>query len=143
MKNFFIALFFLASCAPSNLQELRYEGEGEIKKFISDLKKIETKEDVQRSYKRLKKHFGRIADLIILCEEASFLRRVSPTAEQRDEDETPSGDALFAELARVYEIPGAKAIVEAAQEEAVRRLDRFIHKQPKQSGPDFAGNPNL
>jgi hypothetical protein len=110
-----LSIVLLTGCAPANLKELRSEGEGQIKKLTADLKKIETNEDVQRASKKLKKHFNRIADLLIET------RKFPPAGESL---ETAAGEALFAELARIYEIPGARGMIEAAQSEAVHRLDR-------------------
>ena len=81
------------------------------------MRKIETNEDVQKSSKRLKKHFNRIADLLIETRKFSI-----PNDEALET--AAAGEALFAELARIYEIPGARAAIEAAQSEAVHRLDR-------------------
>lgn len=85
--------------------------------LTAELRKVESKEDVQKAYKRLKKHFNRIADLLI--ETRKY------TLSQIDCDaSTGAGEELFTELARIYEIPGARIVIESAQEEAVRRLDR-------------------
>lgn len=116
MKYLLCALCFLTACAPSNLSDLRWEAEGEMKKLTAELKKIESTEDVQKSSKKLKKHFNRIADLLL--EARNF-----PLNQDEFPEALPAGEELFAELARIYEIPGARASVEAAQNEAVRRLD--------------------
>jgi len=121
MKKVFL-LLFLASCSPSNLEELRYEGEAEIRKCTADLRTIETKEDVQRSVKKLRNHFNRIADLVVLGEEKGLFKK---GLESEETETFLHGDELFAELARVYEIPGARAIVESAQEEAARKLTKI------------------
>ncbi len=113
----FLSIFLLlAGCAPANLKELRCEGEERMKKLTADLKKMETVEDVQKGAKRLKKHFNRLGELLI--ETRNFPQPAeSPAA-------AGAGEELFAELARIYEIPGARSLVEAAQSEAVHRLDR-------------------
>lgn len=117
-----IFLYFLSGCAPTSLHDLRCEGEAEMKKLTADLRKIESKEDVQKASKRLKKRFNRIADLLIETRKFS-----SPI----DEPLEPAlaGEELFAELARIYEIPGVRAAIEAAQNEAVHRLDRSKTKK--------------
>jgi hypothetical protein len=96
------------------LSELRSEGESEMKKLTAELKRLETGEEVQKASKRLKKRFNRIADLLIQT------RNFPPT----EEDSLPIGEELFAELARIYEMPGGRAAIEAAESEAVRHLDR-------------------
>lgn len=114
---FLIFLFFFVGCSPANLKDLRCEGEAEMKKLTAELKKIESKEDVQKASKKLKKRFNRIADLLIETRKFS-----SPNDESIEP--VPAGEELFAELARIYEIPGARAAIETAQSEAVHRLDR-------------------
>ena len=114
---FLIFLLFLVGCSPANLKDLRCEGEAEMKKLTAELKRIESKEDVQKASKKLKKRFNRIADLLIETRKFS-----SPNDEPTEP--VPAGEELFAELARIYEIPGARAAIEMAQSEAVHRLDR-------------------
>ena len=111
-----ISFLLLSGCSPANLADLRCEGEAEIKKLTLELRKLESQEDVQKASKRLKSHFNRIADLLI--ETRNF---PPPNGETQ---EIASAEELFAEFARVYEIPGARASIEAAQNEAVRRIDR-------------------
>jgi len=117
MKYLIVSFLLLVGCAPANLSELRCEGEAEMKKLTADLKKMETNEDVQKASKQLKKHFNRIAELLI--ETRNF-----PSSADEALEAGAAGEELFAELARIYEIPGARAAIEAAQTEAVHRLDR-------------------
>jgi hypothetical protein len=119
MKCCLLSLLFLISCSPANLAELRCEAESEIKKLIVELEKIETIEDIQHASKKLKKRFNRLAFLLI--ETRNF-----PSQEEQ-QYESVAGEQLFTELARLYEIPGARAVIENAQNEAVRRLDHKTH----------------
>ncbi len=115
-RGIFLVFCYAASCSPSNLQELRCEGEGEVKKLVAELKKIETREDFEKSAKKLRKHFHRIADLLIKARGFPEGGELPP--------EMALSDELFIELARIYEIAGGRAMVEKSQEEAVRRLSR-------------------
>jgi hypothetical protein len=119
---FFLTILFFSGCSPSTLSELRYEGEAEMKKLTADLKKLESYEEVQKSSKKLKKHFTRIAELLIETRNFS-----SPGSEEL----SAVGEELFAEFARIYEIPGARAVIEAAQKEAIHRLDSAKPPPPK------------
>jgi len=116
MKSLFLSLVFLAACAPANLDDLRCEADGEMKKLSAELRKLETSEDVQKASRRLKKHFNKIADLLAAAKHF-------PLAEAAIKEGSAAGEELFSELARLYEIPGARAAIEAAQGEAVHRLD--------------------
>ena len=116
MKFFFFPLLLLVGCAPVSLEELRCEGEAAVKQLTLELKKLESHEDVQKASKRLKKHFNRIAELLIETRNFPY-----PSGEL---PEIPGAEELFAELARIYEIPGGRAAIESTQNEGVHRLDR-------------------
>lgn len=114
MKKTFLLLIFLFGCAPSNLSDLRYEGEAQTKRLASELRQIENKEDLQKAIPKLKKRFNALADLLI-------------EAREFPQEETPpsfASEQLFAELARLYEMPGGRELIESAQIEAVLRLKR-------------------
>ena len=112
--KFFLLGLCVVGCAPSSLQDLRCEAEGEMRKLALDLRSIETKEDLQRRSSRLKKRFDRIGYFLLEA------RKFPDTALGASFE----AEALFVELARLYEIAGAREIIEQLQEEAVRRLDR-------------------
>ena len=111
-----IACFFLlcAGCAPASVEDFRLQGETETRKLLIELRAIETKEDLGRALPRIKKRFNKIADVLIGIHECP---------ERGSKYSSPLGEELFAELARLYEIPGARNLIESAQFEAVRRLD--------------------
>jgi len=101
----------LASCGPATLSDVRYEGEAQTKKLAAELRMIEGKEDLQRASPKLKKRFNKIAELLVLA-------RKFPKEEM---EPSFASEQLFAELARLYEIPGCKELIENAQVDAVQR----------------------
>lgn len=105
-----MSILLLTGC--SSFEDLRLQGEAETQKLARELKAIETKEDLQRTIPRLKKRFNKMADLVI--EARSFSK----------EDTKPSlaSEELFIELARLYEMPGGRELIETAQMDAVLRL---------------------
>jgi len=110
----FYLFFFLVSCSPLSLQDLRYEADSEMRKLVSELKSVETKEDLQKRSVRIKKRFNKIAELLV---------------QTRNFEETSSevsmvAETLFVELARLYEIPGMRESIENLQAEAVHLLDK-------------------
>lgn len=105
-------LIFLVSCGPATVADLRYEGEAQTRKLAADLRTIETKEDLQKAVPRLKKRFNKIADLLVEAREFPKL----------DSEPSYASEQLFAELARLYEMPGGRELIESAQTEAIRRL---------------------
>lgn len=110
----FWTLIFLASCGPATLSDLRYEGEAETRKLAERLRAVESKEDLQRAVPDLRKRFNKIADLLI--EARAFPK----------EESQPSfaSEQLFSELARLYEMPGGRELIESAELEAVQKLKR-------------------
>lgn len=115
---FFLVFSCLISCTPSTLEELRREGKIEMEKLTADLKLIKHRKDIQKASKHLAKRFNRIADLLIKTKRFSEIDTNPPLI----------GDELFAELARIYELPGGRESIEATQREAIHHLDRALSK---------------
>jgi nitric oxide reductase activation protein len=113
--KFLIFAVLLAGCSPSTIEDLRCQGEAETRKLAQELKRIESKEALQRSLPRLRKRYNRIAALLL---EARKFPDASPM------EPTSASEELFVELARLYEIPGGREMVETAQNEAVHRLSK-------------------
>lgn len=105
----------LCSCGPSSFADLRYEGEAQTRKLAEELRTIETKEDLQKAVPKLRKRFNKIGDLLI--EARGFSK----------EEMEPSfaSEQLFAELARLYEMPGGRELIESAQGEAIQKLKKI------------------
>ncbi len=110
--NFILAA--LAGCAPSSYEELRWEGEAETRKLAAELKALDTKEELAAALPRIKKRYNRIAS--ILAEARKFRDRTA-------DEPSLASEELFAELARLYEIPGGRELIETAQTEAISRLE--------------------
>ena len=108
----FVFLLF-SSCQPVSLADLRYEGEAQTRKLASELRAIENRGDLQRALPRLKKRFDRIAAVLIAARAFSSQERGEPSF---------ASEELFAELARLYEMPGGRELIESAQMEAIHRL---------------------
>lgn len=108
---FWILIFFV-SCAPATYDDLRCEGEAQTRKLAESLQAIETVEDLQKAVPRLRKKFNKIADL--LCEVKYF--------SSIETQPSFASEQLFAELARLYEMPGGRELIETAQNQAVQRL---------------------
>ena len=109
-----LSLLGIHGCSPVTLEDLRYQSEAEMKKLVIELRGIQSKEDVQRASKRLKKRFNQMAKLLIAA-------RKFPNVES---DSSSVGEELFVEFARIYEIPGARDVIESIQVEAVHALGR-------------------
>ena len=117
MKRLFCLLFcFAISCGRSAADHLRSRGEAETEKLARLLHDIDTKDDLERKLYKVEKSFNAIADLLLQV-------RTLPE-KPKPKEPSKASDALFAELARLYEMPGCRALLERAQEEAIRRLQK-------------------
>lgn len=120
-------LFFLClcGCSPTTSQDIRLEGEAQTRKLAWELKQIETKEQLQEALPKIKKKYNQIAALLLEA------RELKQQFGQDFSTEEPSlaSEELFVELARLYEVPGARELLESAQGEAIRKLD--THKKTR------------
>jgi hypothetical protein len=123
-KNTFVPLFFangicwiwlclFCSCSPTSLSDLRCEAEGEMKQLTIELKEIYSNEDLEKRAKRVKKRFNQLARLLV----------ATRNFEDDSSFQSLAAEALFVELARLYEIPGMREQIESLQREAVHILD--------------------
>lgn len=112
MRKIILIAFLLFGCSPSTFQDLRIEAEAETRRLAQELKAIETKEDLVRAIPRLKKRYSRLADLLI--EARKYQEKGEPSL---------ASEELFIELARLYELPGGRELIESAQTAAIRRLE--------------------
>lgn len=103
----------LSSCGPVTFADLRCEGEAQTRKLAQELSQIETKEELQKAVPRLRKRFDEMAELLLQL-------RAFPAQES---EPSLASEQLFAELARLYEMPGGRELIETAQSEAVARLE--------------------
>ncbi|MDE3046001.1 MAG: hypothetical protein KGJ02_05090 [Verrucomicrobiota bacterium] len=119
MKRWMVfSLLFLTACGPSSWGDIRAEGEAETRKLAYLLHDINTKDQLQKELPRLKKRFNRMADLTLQVRQ---LKETSPLPENPEPSQ--ASDQLFAELARLYEMPGCRELIESAQIEALQKLE--------------------
>lgn len=111
-----LLLLLLASCGPTSVEDLRAEGESEVTKLTQLLRDVETKEDLQRKLPKIKKRYNNIAELVLQVKAIPDI--------PLDPEPSAAGDELFGELARLYEMPGCRELIESAQGDAIHELTR-------------------
>ena len=84
---------------------------------MDELNAFDQNEELAAELTQIKKRYNRMAS--ILSEARKFKERT-------DEEPSLASEELFAELARLYEIPGGRELIEAAQTEAISRLESRI-----------------
>lgn len=118
-KIVLLLILLLQGCTPNSIEDLRCEAQREVLHLAKDLQAIESKEELTGSIARLRRRYNRIADLVIESRKFAPLSPAEPTWES---------EKLFIELSRLYEIPGAREIIESAQKEAMSRLSKEFEK---------------
>jgi len=113
MRLVLLISLLLTACAPSSMADLRVMGEAETLRLAKLLHQIDTKDDLQRNLPKVKKSYLRIAELVL---------QVREFHDAIDTEPSEASDQLFAELARLYEMPGCRDLMESAQNEALSLL---------------------
>ncbi len=90
-----------------------------MKTFVEELRRIETRDELLAALPLIKKRFNQMAALLIDVHRADLPAGDYPPP-------SPVSDELFAELARLYELPNGREWIETAQSEAVDRLTKQL-----------------
>lgn len=125
---FFFLLLISTGCSPRSLQDYKEEGEGVVRTLVEELKAIRSRDELLSASGRLRRHFDRLAEIMVSAEEHRREHALSET----DECYVPNrelSDQLREELNRLYRIQGGRQIIEKCQEQALHRLDAYQKKQ--------------
>ncbi len=115
-----LACCILASCQPTSLEEFQCEGDSLGRKLLSDLRKIEARQDLAFIEPVLKKDFESLVKLII---DARMFQQKNMDADLfLIQPNAFLNASLKEELQRVYAIEGGREVVERAQKEAMLAL---------------------
>ena len=117
-KKIIWVVLFMTSCFVSSEEEFRLKGQRIVRDITSILSSIENHEELQAAAPQLKKQFKKLANVLI---EVRMYRSDHPQYLWKKEPLHES-EELFAELARLYEIPGCREIIERSQVDAVYAL---------------------
>lgn len=120
----------LAGCNPSSLEEYQQEGESISKKMVQDLEKVHSRDDLVRIVPVLEKRFHQLVDLAI---EAKKFKETDDAEDIILDSAKEMSDKLRAELNRVYQLEGAKELIEQAEREALFKLDAFERSVAKRN----------
>ena len=111
MKYFFLLL--LTACGPMTQDDLSSEASTQCTKLTQILREIDNKDDLIKNLPKIKKRYDKIADLVI---------QVREIPDKTEKEPSGASDDLFVELARLYEIPGCRELIESVQMDAIHRL---------------------
>ncbi len=132
LPRFFTSMIFTAlvfvSCNSKSLDDYYDEGQNQISSIISDLESIQTRQQLLDASSRLQKQYIDLVNIIISAEE--YLDK-HPDQKIWQHQETLLSDRLREELNRLYQIEGAREIMEKCQQEALYRLDAYEQRRSK------------
>ncbi|MBX9743625.1 MAG: J domain-containing protein [Chlamydiales bacterium] len=109
-----------SSCSSSSEEAFCAQGKKIVKEIVLTLKDVENHEELEAVTGQLKKHFKKLARL--LAEVRAFRNSHPDIVWQKGI--LPEAEELFIQLARLYEIPGCREIMERSQRDAVSLLLR-------------------
>ncbi|MCC6127617.1 MAG: hypothetical protein IT584_00225 [Chlamydiae bacterium] len=119
-KSWSLVLLFLCSCMASPQEEFRSRGKKIVKELVQVLQNVENHEELQAAREPLKKLYKKLASLLV---EIQSFQETRPEVVFSSRELEGSED-LFIHLARLYEIPGCREIMERSQGDAVYLLLR-------------------
>ncbi len=115
----FLSVFF--SCQPSSLDEFQFEGAARVRLLLTELKNIETREDLIKAEPLLKKHFEKIIGIII---QARLFQQKNASLEVPVlQVGQVLSCSLLEEMKRIYALEGGRECIERSQKEAMLKLD--------------------
>lgn len=117
---FFCLVFY--GCSPDSLEDYQKEAQYLLRSIAEDLEEVKTKEDLNRIYPKLVRKFDKLATLLMEVDSSQKGLR-----EKGIMDFTGSQKLLF-QMKRIYQIHGAREVMEKAQIRALKRLAQY-HKE--------------
>jgi hypothetical protein len=130
-RSFLILIILLISfsCNSRSLDDYREEGQAISLNITTELREIHTREDLVAINGKLKRLFDDLVDTIIAAREYQQKHLGTEySGQEASQNDQSISDDLRAELNRIYQIEGARQIIEKAQEPALNRLDAFNKK---------------
>ncbi len=119
-----LSLLLCTSCGTHSLEDFREEGESVSRALAQELNHIHTREELTAAGPKLTQLFNDLVETIIAAHEYSEKHPSAETPPLSPENHS-SSDQLRAELSRLYQIDGAREVIEKCQEKALNRLDAY------------------
>lgn len=110
------AALFLSACAPATVEEFHREGAAAAASLADEMRRIHSRDELKAAVPNLRKKYLRIAKLALAARELAEKGEKPLPPEQ-------ASDELFAEIARLYELPGGRELLRSAQAEALKLLE--------------------
>lgn len=128
----YICLFFFifcTACGTRSIEDFRAEGESLSRALTQELNQINTREELIAANPRLTQLFNELVNTIISAHE--YRVKYPNELLQISFEGHNSNNQLRGELNRIYQIEGAREVIEKCQEEALNKLDVYERRLSK------------
>lgn len=115
-----IVLLFATACRAKSPEYFLAQGRSINHELLAEMQAIDDLDGLIEALPRLQRHFGRLVDVML---EAKKWQAKHKAAWQTTREDQQLSMQLKEELARLYEMPSARALIEKSQETALLRLD--------------------
>lgn len=115
-----IVLLFATACRAKSPEHFLAQGRFVNQELLAEIQAIDDLDDLIEALPRLERLFGRLVDVMIEAKKWQIKHKACWPATPEDRQLSLE---LQAELARLYEMPSARALIEKCQETALLRLD--------------------
>jgi len=121
---FLLTLLFLCSCGSRSLEDYRREGQESARSLTTQLRTIQSRQDLVNSAPKIKAGFNRLVDVMIAAQDFYQSHPESVIPELTEEDREYSQELRF-EINRILRIEGTEKLMTNYREEAHHRLHLF------------------
>lgn len=118
MKKLLLILFFLTGCGPSSVEDCRREANGVMRSLVATLQDVQNQEDLREKGPKIEKDSEALVSLMIRIKKLQ-----EKGGEVKESDNRMMSDRLLQEMQRIYQIDGARELMESYQREALLTLD--------------------
>lgn len=121
MNRFFCLLIFCFSCSHSSVEDVISDADGLMEDIAQELNQVKNKEELTSCIPSLSKKFYKLSELIIL---ADRFQKVDLEFEKAT-SKGKGADLLYKEMMRLYQIHGARELIERAQMKGLKKLEKY------------------
>lgn len=104
----------MSSCAPTSPEDFHDQGERAAAALAKEMSRIHSRDELQAAIPKLRKRYLELARLALAARQLVGQEPLAPSQ---------ASDELFAEIARLHELPGGSDLLTFAQAEALKLLE--------------------
>jgi len=121
MRAIYFLIFLCLSCSYGCLEDVVADADNLMELIANDLSKIKNKEELNRNIPALSKRFLKLSELIILADRFQKIDLEFEKPGFRGK----GSKLLYKEMIRLYQIHGARELIEKAQLKGLKKLEKY------------------